>query len=319
MPRRFLSGGHLQTLVSHILPRKNGLSAPEERLFQVDTDVQVLCHCHWQPDRAQRTTIIIVHGLEGSSESQYVVGTSNKAWDLGMNVVRMNMRNCGGSEKLTPTLYNCSMSGDVGAIVRTLIEGDGLQSIALAGFSMGGNLVLKLAGEWHTDAPRQLAAVTAVSPIIDLSPSSAALHDWQNRLYEYRFLRDLHDSVSRKAKLYPDRYKTYPVFSIRSLREFDDKITAPHGGFKDAEDYYHRAGSAQVVHRIAVPTLIIHSLDDPFIRLTHETRSKILANPHIRYLETRHGGHCAFLAQADGYDGRWAERTLLEFVREFAA
>lgn len=318
VPRRWLRGGHLQTIASNFLPRDNRLPAPEDRLFSVEPGVQVLCQCHWQAGPGPSTTLIIVHGLEGSSESQYVIGTSNKAWAAGMNVVRMNMRNCGGTEELTPTLYNCGMSADVGAIVRTLINEDGLRSIALSGFSMGGNLVLKLAGEWGTEAPLEIKAVTAVSPIIDLSISSRALHDWRNRIYEYRFLRALHARMKRKAKLYPRQYKAYPLFSIRSLRDFDDQVTAPHGGFTDAEDYYERAGSARVVERIAVPTLIIHSLDDPFIRLTDATRAKIIANNNIRYIETEHGGHCAFLAEADGHDGRWAECRLLEFVREFA-
>jgi predicted alpha/beta-fold hydrolase len=122
--------------------------------------------------------------------------------------------------------------------------------------------------------------------------------------------------MKRKALLCPDLYRTYPLFSIRSLRDFDDKITARYGGFAGAEDYYSRAAAARVVDRITVPTLIIHSVDDPFIRLTPETRAKILANPHIRYIETQHGGHCAFLAEPVGYDGRWAEKKIVEFAQE---
>jgi predicted alpha/beta-fold hydrolase len=301
------------------MPREDLLPAPEDRLFAVEQDVQVLCHCHWQSERSGRATLIIVHGLEGSSESKYVIGTGNKAWALGMNVVRMNMRNCGGTEKLTPTLYNSSMSADVGAVVRTFISEDHLPSIAMAGFSMGGNLVLKLAGEWGSDAPAEVRAVTAVSPAIDLGISADALHDWQNRIYEYKFLYGLRSRMSRKAAIYPERYRPYPLLSIRTLRDFDDQITSHYGGFSGADDYYYRAASARVIDRIALPTLIINSLDDPFIRLSDETRAKILANGHIRFIETEHGGHCAFIAERDGFDGRWAERKLVEFVREFSA
>ena len=301
------------------MSRENLLPAPEDRLFTVEQDVQVLCHCHWQVERSGRTTLIIVHGLEGSSESNYVIGTGNKAWALGMNVVRMNMRNCGGTEKLTPTLYNSSMSADVGVVVQTFIDEDRLSPIALAGFSMGGNLVLKLAGEWGSEAPAQVRAVTAVSPAIDLGISADALHDWRNRIYEYKFLHGLRSRMSRKAAIYPERYKPYPLLSIRTLRDFDDQITSRYGGFSGADDYYYRAASARVIDRIAVPTLIINSLDDPFIRLSVETRAKILANRHIRFIETEHGGHCAFIAERDGFDGRWAERKLVEFVREFSA
>jgi hypothetical protein len=122
--------------------------------------------------------------------------------------------------------------------------------------------------------------------------------------------------MKRKVRMCPDLYRNYPLLSIRSLREFDDKITARYGGFAGAEDYYYRAAAARVVEAITVPTLILHSADDPFIRLTPETRGKILANPHIRYIETQHGGHCAFLADPIGYDGRWAERKIVEFARE---
>jgi predicted alpha/beta-fold hydrolase len=317
-PRRGLAGGHRQTLAGNFFPRENRLPKPEDRMFTVEEGVQILCHCHWQPDRRTRTTLIVVHGLEGSSESQYVIGTANKAWARDMNVVRMNMRNCGGTEEYTPTLYNSGMSADVGGVVKTLIAEDALTSLAIAGFSMGGNLVLKLAGEWGEEFPPEVKAVCAISPAIDLGVSAAALHEWQNRVYEYRFLHGLHARMARKAKLFPERYKSYPLFSIRTLRDFDDRITAHYGGFNGAEDYYYRAAAARVVDKIAAPTLIIHALDDPFIRLTGETRSRVLANPHIRYIETEHGGHCAFLAGPVGYDGRWAEKKIVEFATEFA-
>jgi len=314
VPRRGLRGGHRQTIVAAYLPRRNRLPQPEERLFSVEPEVQILAYCHWQAERASRITLVVVHGLEGSSEAQYVIGTANKAWDAGMNVVRMNMRNCGGSERLTKTLYNSSMSGDVAAVVRALIDEDGLSAIAIAGFSMGGNLVLKMAGEWGERPPAQVKAVVGISPALDLSISATELHRWRNRLYEYRFLLGLHGSVTRKARLFPDVYRTYPLFSIRSLRDFDDRITAPYGGFAGAEDYYYRAAAARVIDRVTVPTLIIHSFDDPFIKISGESRAKILANPNIRYIETEHGGHCAFLADPLGYDGRWAERKIVNFV-----
>src|SRR5437764_14117344 len=129
VPRRFLRNGHLQTLAGNFLPRDNRLPAPEERLFQVEEGDQVLCHCHWQPQRGTRSTVILVHGLEGSSLSQYVIGAGSKAWDAGMNVVRMNMRNCGGSERLARTLYHSGLYGDVGAVVRTPMHPDKLQRI----------------------------------------------------------------------------------------------------------------------------------------------------------------------------------------------
>ena len=260
-------------------------------------------------------TVVIVHGLEGSSDSQYVIGTGSKAWAAGMNVVRMNMRNCGNTEHLGPTLYNSSMSADVGSIAKTLIANDGLEKLAFIGYSMGGNLVLKLLGEWGASAPRQVKAGVGVSPAVDLAPSADALHHPANRVYEWKFLRGLRSRLRRKAALFPERYDVRHLRGMRSLRDFDDQITARYSGFRDAQDYYSQAAAARVVDAIAVPTLILHSLDDPFIRVLPATREKLLHNLHITYVETTQGGHCAFLADANGYDGRWAERQAIAFLQ----
>jgi predicted alpha/beta-fold hydrolase len=314
-PRRWLAGGHRMTLVGNFLPRQNDLAPGEERLFSVEPEVEILCHCHWQRERTAAPTLIILHGLEGSSNSQYVVGTANKAFAAGMNAVRMNMRNCGGTERLTPTLYHSGLSRDVAAVVRTLIELDRLPSIALAGYSLGGNLILKCAGEWAAQAPAELRAVCAISPSIDLGPSVEALHRPANWIYEQKFLRGLMRRYRRKAALFPQHYTLNGTRRVRSIRDFDEYITAPAFGFRGADDYYDRAASARVIERIHVPTLIVYAKDDPFVRIVPETRAKIAGNRHIRFIETRHGGHCAFLAEPNGYDGYWAERKIIEFVR----
>src|SRR5215467_2398205 len=139
--RRYLRNRHLMTLAGNFLRRRNTLPAPQASLFRVAEDAQVLCHCHWQAQAEERGTVIIVHGLEGSSNSQYVIGTSSKAWEAGMNVVRMNMRNCGGTEQRTPTLYHSGLSSDVGAVLRAVVEKKKVTRVGLVGYSMGGNLV----------------------------------------------------------------------------------------------------------------------------------------------------------------------------------
>ncbi len=312
VPRRFLRNRHAQTLAGNFLPRKNNLPEPEERLFHVEEDIQVLCHCHWQAAPERCPTVIIVHGLEGSSLSQYVVGAGNKAWAAGMNVVRMNMRNCGGTERLTSTLYHSGLSGDVGAVLRALVDQKNLKRIGLIGYSMGGNLVLKLAGEWGANAPGELKAVATVSPAADLAASADAMNEPLNRMYEWKFLYSLMRRLRRKVALFPKIYQM-PSRRPRTIREFDDVVTARYCGFTGAQDYYTRSAAARVVDKIAVPALVIHAQDDPFIRLLPETRAKILANPHITLLEPEHGGHCAFLTHPNGYDGRWAERQIIHF------
>jgi hypothetical protein len=231
-----------------------------------------------------------------------------------MNVVRMNMRNCGNTERLTPTLYHSGLSSDVAAVIRLLMEQKKLKTIAAVGYSMGGNLVLKMAGDWGSDAPVEVKAVAAVSPAADLGASADAMHEPANLIYEWKFLLSLMRRYKRKSALFPDRYRKVVRFP-RSIREFDDVITAPYCGFAGAQDYYTRAAAARVVDRIGVPTLVIHAMDDPFIRLLPETRAKMLANPNITFIETAHGGHCAFLSTPNGHDGRWAELQIVSFFR----
>ncbi len=328
-PRRFLHNGHVQTIAGNFLPRTDSLAPPFAELVEVSPESElqmaskVLCHCHWQPaeGRAERMTVILLHGLEGSSNSQYVIGNANKMWRAGMNVVRMNMRNCGGTEALSPTLYHSGLSGDVGAVMEFFRKREKLARVALVGYSMGGNLVLKLVGELGSDAPTELCCAVGVSPAVDLGPSADALHRIVNRLYERRFLRALLKRFRRKTALFPHVFDAQKGDGLRSLREFDDRITALYSGFAGADDYYHRAAAARVIDRIAIPTLILHALDDPFVCLTEETRTKIRNNRSIRLIETGHGGHCAFLAPpnpAAADDGYWAESTLLRFIESFA-
>ena len=327
VPRRWLRNGHLQTIAGNYLHRPDALPPFTAELIEVSPAThnqissQVLCHCHWQPEdvRASRMTAIILHGLEGSSKSQYVVGNANKMWRAGWNVVRMNMRNCGGTESLSPTLYHSGLSGDVAAVLRTLTARFGLRRAALVGYSMGGNLVLKTAGEYGDAPPPELEAVAVVSPALDLGVSADALHRPLNRVYERKFLRDLLKRFRRKARLFPHVFDPSLADGIGSLREFDERITALYAGFQGADDYYERAAAARVVDCIRVPTLILHALDDPFVRITPESRAAILGNSAITFVETAHGGHCAFLANARhaaGDDGYWAESTLLRFIEQ---
>jgi predicted alpha/beta-fold hydrolase len=328
-PRRFLRSGHLQTLAGNFLPRNHpGLPTPESRIIEVEPAKNslpashVLCECHWQPQpvRSTRPTLILLHGLEGSAQSQYVVGNAARAWAAGCNVVRMNMRNCGGTEKLSPTLYHSGFSNDVRVVMETFAAEYLLENVALVGYSMGGNLVLKLGGELGAGPPGYLKTVVGVSPAMDLAASADALHEPWNRVYEWKFLRGLLQRYKRKVSLFPQIYKISSLKDVRTLRQFDDRITAAYSGFTGADDYYARSSSAQMASQITVPTLIMHALDDPFVRMLPATRAALLGNEHVTLFETQHGGHCAFLGPAifenelcldDGY---WAEKMLLRFI-----
>jgi uncharacterized protein len=332
-PRRWLSGGHVQTLASFLIQRRFQVPAAEERLIEVAPGVKVLCLCHWQKDRAKALTIIVVHGLEGSSESQYMLGVTEKALAAGMNVIRYNQRNCGGTDALAPVLYHSGLSSDVAAVANEIIARDGITRLALVGFSMGGNIVLKLAGEWASQPPPQFRAVAVCCPAIDLAPSADTLHEPSNRIYEKYFLWALRRRMTQKARIFPDHFDVSRLEGIQSLREFDDKITAYYCGFTGVADYYDRASAAHVVQQIAVPTLLLHAANDPFIRITTETRRKIASNRNITFVETPDGGHCAFLGvrgnsnssasagngrhHHDHDDGYWAESEIVHFLRKF--
>ncbi len=350
VPRRWLRNGHLQTIAGNYQRRAAAALPPAEELvvpvefahaagqgaghpagqgggyavpetYEVP-ETRILCLCHWQPPavRRQRLTVVLVHGLEGSASSGYILGNAGRLWAAGCNVVRMNMRSCGGSDALAPTIYHSGRSSDVGALVDAL-GGLGLERIALVGYSMGGNLVLRYAGQQSQLAQRnlKLRAVTGVSPLLDLAPSSAALHLGGNRLYEARFLRAMKRRLRAKALLFPQIYSSLAsegVYQrIRTMRDFDGEIVARFGGFRDADDYYEQVRSSHYAGAFALPTLILHAADDPFIRTLPETRAELIANPHVRYIETAHGGHCAFLSEpVDGDQGRWAEETLARWL-----
>ena len=309
----------MQTIASFLLPRRVHLLPGEQRLIEVEPGIEIRCWCYWQVNeniRRAAMTLIVVHGLEGSSDSEYMQGVARNGLNAGMNVVLMNQRNCGGMDHCAPTLYNSSLSPDVAAVAKNIMEQDGVSRFALIGFSMGGNLVLKLAGEWGSHGPAQFKAVVAVCPAADLAPSADALHEPRNRLYEYYFLMNLFRRFRRKARLFPAHFDLGRLRGISTLRQFDDRVTAFYCGFTGADDYYARASAANVIDRIAVPALVIHAANDPFIRVRPETRKKILANPHITYVETKDGGHCAFVGQRSSEtDGRWAEREVVDFVQ----
>ena len=332
VPRRYLRNGHLQTLAGNFLPRNIPLPQPESLLVEVEGPVdqygptQILSHCHWQPAevRRQRPTVILIHGLEGSSRSKYIIGNSARALAAGCNVVRMNMRSCGGTDHLSPTIYHSGRSGDVRKVIQRILAEHRLESIVLVGYSMGGNLVLKLLGEYGSAPPPQLKAVIGISPLMDLTPSSAALHEPANRIYEWHFLRNMSRRLRHKAKLFPRLYRSALQTPIRSLRDFDQHIVARYGHFRDADDYYTTVASSQYASTFRVPTLILHSTDDPFIRMLPATRDALLANPHVTFVETHQGGHCAYLAdpgpnanratQVSPRDGYWAEHLLLNYL-----
>ena len=314
-PHPLLRGGHTQTLAGWSWPRGFRARPPDEaRLFEVEPGVRLLARCRWHADRATRATVVLVHGLGGSADAPYVLGAARLAYRMGVNVVRLNQRNCGGTEHLTPTLYHSGMSGDLAAVVRELAGQDGLSRLFVAGFSMGGNLALKLVGEMGEAAPSVLRGVCAVSPALDLRAITENLELPSNHPYQWTFVRGLRRLVERKAELYPKLYDKRGLERLRTVRDFDELYTAPHGGFVGAEDYYERASALRLVPRIRVTTLVIHSQDDPLVPFAPLLRAEVSASPSVVAATPLHGGHVAFVSAEKG-ERFWAEERLADFCR----
>ena len=315
------TGGHTQTVYawarSRSFPR---LPQPEERYFDVAADARVLAHCHWHARRHERPTLLLLHGLEGSSGAHYMRGLADKAWAAGWNVVRLNQRNCGNTEQLSRGLYHSGLTHDPVFVLRELIARDGIQEVAVAGYSLGGNLALKLAGEFADAAPPELRAVCAVSPTMDLARCVDALEKRRNFPYQWNFIRHLKGRMRRKAAAFPNDYSLDALRRVWTVRAFDDAYTAPHHGFRDAADYYYKASALRVVDRIRVPALILTAEDDPFVPSAPFRDPAVTRNPHVTVVITKHGGHCAYLERPHGeYDGYWAEREVVSFVEAHRA
>jgi predicted alpha/beta-fold hydrolase len=278
---------------------------------------KILAHCRWQSNPTASPTIIVWHGIEGSTSSNYMQAMAEKGFRAGFNMIRVNFRNCGGTEHLTSTIYHGGLSADLGAVVKELIEKDGLSGIVLVGFSLGGNLVLKLVGEYGNQPPPEILAICAVSPSVDLTSSADMIVKRSNWIYHQDFVRRLKKRLRTNHKLYPALYDLTGLDEVRTLKEFDDRFTARAHNFTGADDYYYRSSSIRVIDKVRIPTLIIHAEDDPFIPVAPLRDPAVINNPYILLLAPTQGGHVAFLAtdQKDDEDRFWAENRVIEFCQ----
>ncbi len=316
VPRESLQNGHVMTLYSWGNPRYfPQLPEPSRRYFDVARATRVVADCHWQPEPWTHTTLIALHGLNGSSEAHYMKGLAAKAFARGMNVVRLNQRNCGDTEHLSEGLFHSGLTADAAHVVDELSRVDGLPAIGVAGYSLGGNLALKLAGEYGAHAPKGFIGVAAVSPIIEISECTRALERPGNALYQWNFVRDLKRRMRRKDQRHPGLFDLSGLDAITTVREFDETYTAPYFGFRNAEDYYHRASAMRVIDRVNVPALVITAEDDPFVPSEPFREPAVTGNPHLDVRISAHGGHCGFVGPSSAHDdGYWAENQIVEFL-----
>jgi predicted alpha/beta-fold hydrolase len=296
--------------------RYPGLPTSTKELFRVDDGSQVLAECWWQPESSRRPTLLALHGLEGSSGVHYMRGLAHKAWRRGWNVVLLNQRNCGGTEHLSPRLYHSGLTADPRAVLRALVA-RGLTRVGVVGYSLGGNLSLKLAGELGSTPDVPVRAVVAVCPTIDLDLCVHAIERRVNVGYQWNFMRNLKGRLRRMAAAWPGTFDLAPLDRLSTIREFDEVYTAPHHGFEGASDYYRRASALRVVNQICLPALIISAGDDPFVPLTQFRDAAVASNAHIITSLWPHGGHCGFISRATtDDDGYWAETTAVAFLAD---
>ena len=316
MPPRLLRNRHLMTLMPRYWSRGTLLAGIpcERRVFRITPDTQLVGFCHWQRHRRAAQTALLLHGLEGCCDSHYMHGIAAKAYAAGLNVVRMNQRTCGGTEHLSPTLYNSGLSADYRSLLRQLAATEGLERIWLIGYSMGGNLVLKATGEIG-GSEAALAGTVAVCPNIDPTRCVAELERPGNWMYHHHFLSQLKARLRRKAALLPGKWDLRGLERITRISDFDNRYTAPDGGYRDAADYYDRSGARHVLDGIAVPTTIITSQDDPFIPYSMFVTPVIQQHSWLRLIAPRFGGHCGFFqTKRQDEDRYWVENRIVQIV-----
>ncbi len=256
-------------------------------------------------------TLVAVHGLGGSSESTYMRGLSNKAWRLGWNSVLLNLYDS-NLRASPPHIFHAGSSDRLGHVIARLSPTH--PRILLTGISLGGNMLLKMLGELGKRADSSILAAAVISPLTDLTISWSTLDRPSNRLFRYHYLKGLRRIVSQKEAYLRDHVDLEAVLQVRTIRQFDELFTVPLGGFEDAMDYYIKASAAPFLKDIQIPTLLLHSKDDPLLPYEPLLSRECQSNPYLTIGLTQQGGHVGFVQSAHEPDRAWAENRALEFL-----
>jgi predicted alpha/beta-fold hydrolase len=307
-------GGHRQTLLGYWRRRRLTWTAPtEDVIVEAGDDVRLLVRASWQPGtREERPAVVLVHGLGSSDQASYALATGRYAWERGWHVLRMNMRGAGDGEPLCPRLYNAGLDQDLVAVLGAVATR--VPRLAVVGFSLGGNLTLLALGRRAAQLPPGLAAAVAVSPPMDLAACARALEQPTNRLYQRWFMRGLRASYIRRQRLLPALYEAGRERNLQTVREFDDAITAPYGGYRDAADYYAQSSSGRYLGGIDRPTLILTAADDPMVP-ARSIASWDLPPGVVREVVAT-GGHMGFVAPTRAPAHFWAAERAIAFLEE---
>jgi predicted alpha/beta-fold hydrolase len=307
---------HLLTILGNFWPRRLDLSQfpADSRIVETGPGVRVLVMTQ-KPRYEQKGQLVLVHGLEGSSDSGYKKSMAQHALEAGYAVHRFNMRSCGGSEHLTVSSYHAGQTSDLEFVVRMLREECGVPTF-LIGFSLGGNVVLKLAGELGNAAAGLIDGICAVSTPIDLGACVERLAHRENFLYESRFLRRLKQRVRDRARRAPEMQSANGLDRIRTVYEFDDAYTAKFFGFGTADNYYGTQSAKNFLDAIRVPALVVQAKDDPLIPFHVFDHPAFRTNPNLTLIATDHGGHLGFVSR--GKPRFWLDPLVLGWIEKAA-
>lgn len=314
-PRLLTRGGHRQTLLGFWHRRLLAWTPPtEDVVVDAEPGVQLLLRLSVQPEGSPwpRPLLLLVHGLGGWDAASYGLATGLLAWQRGWNVARMNMRGAGDSARMSERLYHAGLDGDLLAVLKALAER--MPRIAIAGFSLGGSLALLTLGRRADEVPAEVTALAAVSAPLDLLACVKALERPVNRAYQGYFVRNLRASYRYRQRLHPHIFTSGLEERIRSVREFDEAVTAPLGGFRDAADYYAASSAGPWLGRILRRTLILNAADDPLVPLDSVVRFPLPASGIVRREVLATGGHVGFVAPTSAPGRFWAAERIMEFL-----
>jgi predicted alpha/beta-fold hydrolase len=295
--RPLFRNAHILTIAGNFWPRTLDLNRfpTERRLIETEPGNRVLVISQTPANRPEGQ-LVMVHGLEGSSESGYKKSMAQHALEAGYAVHRFNMRGCGGTQDIALSSYHAGQTSDLEFFVRMLRRESGLPAF-LVGFSLGGNVVLKFAGELGPGAAGLIDGVCAISTPIDLGACVERLAHPENFLYENRFLSRLKQRVRNRARQFPGVGSINGLDRIRTVYEFDDVYTAKFFGFGTADNYYGTQSAKNFLDGIRVPALIVQAKDDPLIPFSVFDHAAFRTNPHLALVATDHGGHLGFLSR----------------------
>jgi hypothetical protein len=303
---------HLLTIAANFWPRPQDVLRfpPRAVKYQTEDNISVLVE-EQRPGSAPKGSLVLVHGLEGSSRSGYMVSMAHAALERGWSVYRMNLRSCGGTESWSPSLYHSGLTSDLLRVVETL-SGRGEGPLVLAGYSLGGNVVLKLAGELEERGPGLVSGVVAVSTPLDLAACVRRLEARENFIYEWRFVSRMKQRMRVRHRHWPAFFSLDGLSEIRTIYEIDDRITAPHFGFGSADNYYATQSSMVFLDSIRVPSLVIISKDDPLVPYSVYSHPAFGSNPHLHLLALDRGGHVSFLSRRR--PRFWLDQAILDWA-----